>query len=165
MNCFVGTIPQCTKTNFRSYSSTTKKCRPYSTDVKICLFGLIPHPSCGNNYTTWIIGYFLLYRYGSSQMFKIPQGDFKFLSHEETRNIDWLTIDLKGNTGYFVEVDIDYPESIWEQTKDFPLAPENIDITYDMLSPFQKSALKNIYNKETYTQRKLTATFLPKKKM
>ena len=98
-------------------------------------------------------------------MFKIPQGDFKFLSHEETRNIDWLTIDLKGNTGYFVEADIDYPESIWEQTKDFPLAPENIDITYDMLSPFQKSALKNIYNKETYTQRKLTATFLPKKKM
>ena len=98
-------------------------------------------------------------------MFKIPQGDFKFLSHEETRNIDWLTIDLNGNTGYFVEVDIDYPESIWEQTKDFPLAPENIDITYDMLSPFQKSALKNIYNKETYTQRKLTATFLPKKKM
>ena len=98
-------------------------------------------------------------------MFKIPQGDFKFLAHEETRNIDWLSIDLKGNTGYFVEVDIDYPESIWEQTKDFPLAPENIDITYDMLSPFQKSALKNIYNKETYTQRKLTATFLPKKKM
>ena len=98
-------------------------------------------------------------------MFKIPQGQFKFLTEDERHNIDWLSIDLKGDTGYFVEVDIDYPESIWEQTKDFPLAPENIDITHDMLSPFQKAALKNIYNKAIYRQRKLTATFLPKKKM
>ena len=78
-------------------------------------------------------------------MFKIPQGQFKFLTEDERHNIDWVSIDLKGDTGYFVEVDIDYPESIWEQTKDFPLAPENIDITHDMLSPFQKAALKNIY--------------------
>ena len=47
-------------------------------------------------------------------MFKIPQGNFKFLSEEEKRNIDWLSTDLKSDTGYFVEVDIDYPKSIWE---------------------------------------------------
>ena len=98
-------------------------------------------------------------------MFKIPQGEFKFLTDEEKQSINWVSIDLNGDTGYFVEVDMEYPESIWEQTKDFPLAPENIDITHDMLSPFQKSALKNIYNKETYRQRKHTATFLPKNKM
>ena len=97
-------------------------------------------------------------------MFKIPQSKFKFLTDEEKQSIDWVSIDLNGNTGYFVEVDMDYPESIWEQTKDFPLAPENFDITHDMLSPFQKSALKNIYNRETYKQRKLTTTFLPRKK-
>ena len=98
-------------------------------------------------------------------MFTIPQGQFKFLTYDEKHTIDWLSIDLIGDTGYFVEVDIDYPESVWEQTKDFPLALENIDITHDMLSPFKKSALKKIYNKETYRQRKLRATFLPKTKM
>ena len=98
-------------------------------------------------------------------MFKTPQSQFEFLTDEEKHNIDWLYTDVKSDTGYLVKVDIDYPESIWEKTKDFPLAPENIDITHDMLSPFQKAALKNIYNKATYRQRKLTATFLPRKKM
>ena len=98
-------------------------------------------------------------------MFKIPQGKFKFWTDEEKQSIDWVSIDLNGDTGYFVEVDMDYPESLWEQTKDFPLAPENTNIAHDILSPFQTSALKNIYNKETYRQRKLTATFLPRKKM
>ena len=46
-------------------------------------------------------------------MFKIPQGQFKFLTDEEKQSIDWVSIDLKGDTGYFVEVDIDCPESIW----------------------------------------------------
>ena len=105
------------------------------------------------------------FRYGSAQTFKIPQSGFRFLSEDEKRKINWNTVDVTDKTGYFVEIDIDYPEKIWEQTMDFPLCPENIDITYDMLSPVQKSALEDIYNRKSYKQRKLTATFLPKRKM
>ena len=64
-----------------------------------------------------------------------------------------------------MEVDLDVPEHIWEATQDYPLCPENIEISFDMLRPFQKESLEKIYNKKTYKQKKLTATFLPKKKM
>ena len=69
-------------------------------------------------------------------MFKISQEGFRFLSEEKKHNIDWKTVDLTSNTGYFVECDLYYLEEIQTQTKDFPLCPENVEITYNMLSPF-----------------------------
>ena len=98
-------------------------------------------------------------------MFKIPQERFRFLSDQHKHNIDWKTVYLTSDTGYFVECDLSYPEGIQEHTKDFPLCPENVVITYDMLSPFQKMSLEQIYGRTDYKQNKLTATFLPKKKM
>ena len=79
--------------------------------------------------------------------------------------IDWTTKDLMGDTGYFVEVTLEYPEEIRDKTKSFPLCPENIDITYGMLSPYQKSVLREVYNRKSYTSRKLTATFNNREKM
>ena len=96
-------------------------------------------------------------------MFKIPQEGFRFLSEEKKHNIDWKSVDLTSNTGYFVECDLYYPEEIQKQTKDFLLCPENVEITYNMLSPFQKMSLEQIYGRTDY--KKMTATFLPKKKM
>ena len=95
----------------------------------------------------------------------MPYGGFKFLPEEKKQGINWETIDLSQNVGFFVEVDLEVPKEIWEYTKDFPLCPENIEITFDMLSPFQKTSLNEIYNRKYYKQRKLTATFLPKRKM
>ena len=87
------------------------------------------------------------------------------MSEEEKNRIDWNTVDLTSDKGFFCEVDLEYPKNIREHTKDFPLCPENTDITYDMLSPTQKTALKQIYDRSSYKQTKLTATFLPKEKM
>lgn len=98
-------------------------------------------------------------------MFKIPQEGFRFLSEEEKQKIIWEEVDLTSDVGYFVECDLNYPEQIWEHTKDFPLCPENVEITHDMLSPLQKISLEQIYGRTSYKQKKLTATFLPKKKM
>ena len=98
-------------------------------------------------------------------MYKLPEGGFRFISEEEKSQIDWLKIDLLSDVGYFVECDLNYPEQIHQTTSDFPLCPENIDITFDMLSPFQKICLQKIYGLRSYTQRKLTASFLPRKKM
>ena len=98
-------------------------------------------------------------------MFKIPQEGFKFLTEGEKQNINWKEVDLTSDVGYFVECDLNYPEQIWECTQDFPLCPENVEITYDMLSPLQKTSLEHIYGRTSYKQKKLTATFLPKKGM
>ena len=57
---------------------------------------------------------------------------------------------MTSNTGYFVECDLYYPEEIQTQTKDFPLCPENVEITYNMLSPFQKMSLEQIYGRTDY---------------
>ena len=106
------------------------------------------------------------FRYGCAQTFKLPEKEFSFLSYVEKENIDWEKADLtSGEIGYFVECDMNYPKEIHESTRSFPLCPENITITYDMLSPLQKKCLERIYNRTSYKQRKLTATFLPRKKM
>ena len=103
--------------------------------------------------------------YGCSQTFPLPFADFQFLKEEDYSGINWLTIDLEGEIGYFLEVTLFYPENIWEKTKSFPLCPQNIEIKYEMLSPYQKEVLKDIYAKKNYKSRKLTATFNRREKI
>ena len=64
-----------------------------------------------------------------------------------------------------MEFDLIYPREIHDETMSFPLCPENVEITFDMLSSFQKMCLDTIYDRKSYKQKKLTATFLPRKKM
>lgn len=103
--------------------------------------------------------------YGTAQCFPLPERDFTWLSKSEILQKDWKNIDTNGDIGYFVECSLHYPMSIREQTKDFPLCAENKNITYDMLSPCQKEFLRNLHGKRNYNQKKLTATFLDRKKM
>lgn len=103
--------------------------------------------------------------YGSSQVYPLPCSDLTFLSKEEIKMIDWRNVDLFKDVGYFVEVTLDYPPEIRERTKSYPLCPENINITMDMLSPYQKSILTELYGLSTYKARKLTATFHRRKEV
>lgn len=103
--------------------------------------------------------------YGSAQTFPLPQKDLIFLKKNQYKDIDWMTVDLSKDIGYFVEVTLDYPENIHEKTKNYPLCPENIDISVEMLSPYQKEILKELYGKINYKSRKLTATFYPRKEI
>ncbi|RZD32616.1 MAG: hypothetical protein CXT79_06005 [Thaumarchaeota archaeon] len=98
-------------------------------------------------------------------MFKLPEKHFKFLTKTQKESINWCNIDLLGDTGYLIECCLDYPKEIHDSTKDFPLCPQNITISFDMLSPFQKTCLQNIYDSKSYKQRKMTATFLPRENM
>ena len=100
---------------------------------------------------------------GTSQLYPLPCSDFKFLRESEYSQIDWLNVDLMGETGYFIECSLIYPEEIQNKTMSYPLCPENINISEEMLSPFQKQILKDEYGKTSYTSKKLTCTFLPKK--
>ena len=103
--------------------------------------------------------------YGTCQIFPLPYANFTFICDDEVNSIKWEAVDLLKETGYFVEVSLTYPEEIWEKTKSFPLCPENKNITYDMLSPYQKKVLKEVYNKTTYSEKKLTSTFFDREKV
>ena len=48
-----------------------------------------------------------------------------------------LNLDEKGDTGYFFEVDLSYPQLYHQNHNDFPLAPESMKIEKDMLSAYQ----------------------------
>ena len=103
--------------------------------------------------------------YGGVQLFRLPQKDFELIAETEKRKIDWRNIDPHSDYGYIVEVDLIYPKEIQDLTKSFPLCPENMEIVYNMLSPYQKSCLRNLSNRESYKSRKLTAIFFPKTKI
>jgi hypothetical protein len=103
--------------------------------------------------------------YGTCQTYPLPYKNFTFLSEKEIEQIDWTSIDLNSEKGYFVEVTLSYPKDIREITESFPLCPENKKITYDMLSPYQKQVLENIYGKKSYNEKKLTSTFLQREKI
>lgn len=104
--------------------------------------------------------------YGTSQTFPLPYGELELIT-EKTRfeNIDWSTIDLMGEIGYFTEVSLEYPETIWEKTKTYPLCPQSLNINDAILSPYQKSVLKKLYGLKSYKSKKLTATFFPRSKI
>ena len=63
--------------------------------------------------------------YGTVMTAKLPIGGFKWLEDEETKQINWLDDSLcSGDTGYILEVDLDYPKDIHSQHNCYPCAPE-----------------------------------------
>ena len=56
-----------------------------------------------------------------------------------TKNVDKfdvMSINEKSEIGYFLEVDLEYPDELHELHNDYPLAPEKRVVTNDMLSKY-----------------------------
>ena len=68
-----------------------------------------------------------LYGYSMSQ--PLPYDEIEMWHGHPDLHIKWLDEILNtqddGDIGYFVEVDLRYPENIKEKTKNFPFCPEN----------------------------------------
>lgn len=79
-------------------------------------------------------------------------------------DIDWTKFDENGETGYILEVDLDYPVQLHLEHSSLPLAPHRLNITEDILSPFQKECLRELRGTEKHRSTKLVSTFLPRKK-
>lgn len=86
---------------------------------------------------------------------KIPKRDV-------TRFI--TNLDADGSHGYIIECDLTYPEELHEMHNDFPLAPEQVEVTYANLSKYAKTALKETGTfSTTYKSSKLMSTFFKRK--
>ena len=75
-----------------------------------------------------------LYSWAMSQM--LPLGGFEWVPDE----IDILSIPL----GYILDVDFEYPKELHDKHNMYPLAPEHVEVTDDMLSPFQREHFPSI---------------------
>ena len=49
-----------------------------------------------------------------------------------------MSINDKSEIGYFLEVDLEYPDELHELHNDYPLAPEKLAVTNDMPSKYCK---------------------------
>jgi hypothetical protein len=101
--------------------------------------------------------------YGKAMMMALPHSDFRWMNQEEVDNfVPLRDIDLTGDRGFILEVDLEYPEELHEAHQSFPLAPEKFVITEHDLSPYSRECYDAIYRTspdQYYTQEKLTASF------
>ena len=64
-------------------------------------------------------------------------GGFRWLKN--VNGLDVMSISEKNLTGYFLEVDLEYPDELYELYKDYPLASEKLAVSSDMLSNYCKT--------------------------
>jgi hypothetical protein len=98
--------------------------------------------------------------YGHAMTQALPLGDFRFLSRDEIDRLDIDSLSDDASQGYIFEVDLSYPKELHKLHSDFPVAPQRVKVTADMLSPYCKSLahdhvlteklVPNLYDKVKY---------------
>ncbi|KAI8744649.1 hypothetical protein BgiMline_008451 [Biomphalaria glabrata] len=101
----------------------------------------------GNN--KWIIYLDANNLYGWAMSQPLPLNDFKWLTEEDISTLDIKNISDYTETGYILEVDLEYPEELHDQHNDFPLAPEKINLTEEMLSSYCRDLYEKFHFSET----------------
>ena len=74
--------------------------------------------------------------YGWAMSEYLPYEGFKWLKNVD--EFDVMSINEKSPIGYFLEVDLEYPDELHELHNDYPLAPEKLAVSSDMLSKYCK---------------------------
>ena len=77
--------------------------------------------------------------YATAQCEPLPVGSFRFLTNDEIEKFDLTSVKVDADIGYILKCDLSYPPSLHDSHNHYPLAPEHMIVTYDMLSPYAKS--------------------------
>ncbi|XP_044005500.1 uncharacterized protein LOC122850414 [Aphidius gifuensis] len=72
---------------------------------------------------SYIMYYDINNLYGHSMMNYLPYAGFEW---DDNKNIDVFKIADDSDVGYILEVDLEYPESLFDDHRDFPLCPEHL---------------------------------------
>ena len=75
-----------------------------------------------------------LYGWATSEY--LPDKEFNWLKNID--EFDVMSINEKDLAGYLLEVYLNYPDELYELHNDYPLAPEKLSVSCDMLSKFFK---------------------------
>ena len=67
---------------------------------------------------------------------RLPTSGFEWVNAEEIPNLEDVSAD--SDIGYILEVDLEYPHHLHDSHNCYPLAPDHMTITRDMLSPYQQ---------------------------
>ena len=102
-----------------------------------------------------------LYGWAMSQY--LPTGNFKWMSEKKIDELDLAKYEDDSKRGLILEVNLEYPKELHDLHNEYPLAPEKIRVTEDMLSNYcEKIAAK--YNISTGLVSKLIPNLRNKEK-
>ena len=100
----------------------------------------------------------------------VPVGNYSWLSEEELDRMEEegeiLSISATGPTGYILEVDLEYPQTLYAAHASMPLGPEKKEIAFTDLSPYAQESLVHLQGEkraEKYSAEKLCSTLEDKK--
>ena len=82
--------------------------------------------------------------YGWEMSQYLPTGNFRWMTDKEINKIDLGKYKADGKKGLILEVDLEYPQELHNLHNDYPIAPEKIKVSNDMLSEYSKKIAKNI---------------------
>ncbi len=105
--------------------------------------------------------------YGKAMMAYLPTGDFEWIPMNVPRSAEFWTEFIlsqkdEQETGYMFEVDLHYPPHLHDAHDNYPLAPEHVNITEEMLSQHQRKLAEELGVK--LGGKKLCTTLQDKKK-
>ena len=66
----------------------------------------------------------------------LPYSGFKWLNQKEISDFCLNSTSENSSIGYILEIDLEYPSELHELHNDYPLAPEKLDISENMLSKY-----------------------------
>ena len=91
-----------------------------------------------------------------------PTGNFKWMTDKEISKIDLRKYKADGKKGLILEVDLEYPQELHEIHNDYPVAPEKVKVSNNMLSAYCKKIAEK-YNFSIGLVSKLIPTLRDKK--
>ena len=78
----------------------------------------------------------------------LPMDSFAWLTEDEFDGLDISNVPEDSDIGYILEVDLEYPAELHDLHSDFPLCPEKLKVTDDMLSPYCQQLKEDLALKE-----------------
>jgi len=93
----------------------------------------------------------------------LPTGGFKWLTEKEINKLDLGKYTENSKTGFIFEVDLEYPKELHDLHNDFPLAPEQVKVTENMVSDYCQE-IKDKFNISIGQVHKLIPTLNNKEK-
>jgi len=93
----------------------------------------------------------------------LPTGKFRWMNQKQIDKLDLSKYTNDSKTGLVLEVDLDYPDKLHDLHNDFPLAPEQVKVTENMLSKYCQQ-IKDKFNISIGQVHKLIPTLSSKQK-
>ena len=100
--------------------------------------------------------------YGGAMSQYLPTGNFKWMTDKEISKIDLGKYKADGKKGLILEVDLEYPQELHDIHNDYPVAPEKVKVSNNMLSAYCKKIAEK-YNISVGLVSKLVPTLIDKK--